>query len=378
MAEDVLSTDCSSADASRSSTVECTSCLLATHVHKVRDKLRRHPSFMDYSEEELTERAAALSDESKLLDTFFSHILKPSKDSIHKAVKEAERISTRRSYFTERESRQASKRAEERFATVCSFPMKLVLTRIGEGGSSKGIPATFANSKTGATFASYLKFPFGAFHAALMIGDVLLEWDGSSLVIPERKEVTPTFQAGLERFSFWNRFTSSYKSHMRETLGEEPNYNNQVEVMLIINNEKESIMSGLVQEIVRYNTQCSYSLNHCNCQHFVLHAMRVLRIFKPPNFAGRLKGYFDTLCRGQEVDVQRDFRTHLELDEYVRTRKGALDQDEVDYLCCVYTDFHRQAGMGDFTEQRYPKHECQMARLEELVAKRRLLQHKLT
>lgn len=343
----------------------------------VLDKLRRLPSSKDFTEAQLTKRAELLSNETMLKETIFGDILGSSKDSIDQAMREAGQFPKGKSSFTELEAMKARERAQRRFATVRSLPMKLVLTRIGQGGSSKGKTAMFANGKAGAAYASYMKFPFGAFHAAVKVGNVLLEWDDSSLVVPECTPVTPVFQANLDRYSYWNRFTSRYEPHFSETLGEDLDYNNQVEVMLIISQEKKDLIDTLVQEIVKYNTRHTYSLRDCNCQHFVLNIMRILRVFELPKFAGRLKRYFDTLCSGKQVNVQRDFKTHTELDKYVQRRLPALDPNEVDYLCCAYTEFHQES-MKEDSKWQCPIRGCQMAALHELVDENRLMQYKIT
>ncbi len=349
---------------------------------KVRDKLRKDHFYKEVVEDKLVELAKALSDEAKMKEEFFSHLLQPNRDSIQEAMEEAWEF-PEGSYLTSQESKEATERAEGRFATVCSLPLKLVLTKIGEGddrGSDKGVTSSaVANSKTGATLASYFKFPFGALHAALMIGDILLEWNTSSLVIPKRKEVTPIFQASLDRFSLWNRFTSRYKSHMRQASGQgKLDFNTQVEVMLIIGREKETIVDNLIREIVGYNTERQYSLRDCNCQHFIVHILKPIRVFEFPNFTGRLKRCFDNLRKGQSATARTEFRTHKDLDEYARSKLKTMEPEEADCLRCIYTAFHRQAGMNDLTQWQCHTQGCQMARLEELVDTKRLLQHKFT
>ena len=240
---------------------------------EVSKKLRNHPYYRDASEDKITEQALFLSDESKMKEKLFAHLLKPGKDSIQEAMDEACDL-PQGTYLTPQETREAIRRAEQRFADVCSLPMKLVLTRIGEGGGSgsKGISGAFANSKVGATLACLSSFNYGALHAALMVGDILLEWNNSSLIIPQLKQVTPVFQASLERF--WNKFTSRYNPHMRHATNQGLDFNNQEEVMVIIDQEKKSVIDTLTREIVRYNTMQKYNLWNCNCQDFVWDIMK--------------------------------------------------------------------------------------------------------
>ncbi len=60
-------------------------------------------------------------------------------------------------------SEEKEYRGEHRFATVCHFPIKLILTPLKRG-------CGVAN-----TFASLLSMQFGPLHAALRVGDVILE-----------------------------------------------------------------------------------------------------------------------------------------------------------------------------------------------------------
>ncbi len=208
------------------------------------------------------------------------------------------------SYLTFQESNEATERAEGRFATVCSLPLKLVLTKIGEGGdgSSGEISETIVNSKLCSTLAPILKFLCGIY-----IPCSVASWRRTNRVEQLQSHHSQTwtqctphnvvYQVELDRFSYWNRFTSCYKPHMRRASRQGMDFNSQLDVMVIVSTEKEGIIDSLTREIVRYNEQCQHNRWSCNCQRFVWDMMKTIRVFgiELANISRVLKEYFSTL-----------------------------------------------------------------------------------
>lgn len=114
------------------------------------------------------ELGATLADKDKLWELFFSQmVLDNARDAVDGAVEEGELT-----FIHSMEREAAFKRGAQRFGSVCNFPVKLVFTPLKRG------------RKMASTFSSMLEMRFGPLHAALQVGEVLVEWNDSSLVCP--------------------------------------------------------------------------------------------------------------------------------------------------------------------------------------------------
>ena len=346
-------------------------------------KLRKHPQFKKgCTETQLMAEAEALFDAKKMKEKYFQSLLDKDSDVIKDAVEEAVEVYDEEGGFTSLEFAKATERAEDRFKTICSLPVQLQFTKVGEGGKKRKWFAGLAGGRTGATFASILQCEFGALHASLDVGGIIVEWDDSSLIIPHCDGRNPVFSTDLQQHSYWRQFVLRLKPRMSQTVVKtveyRPDFNDQVDVMVSVKKEKEEIVDSLISEIVLYNREKRYSLRHCNCQHFIKDAMKAVRVFEVPQFSGKQDEYFQCLKRGEQHSATKECRTHEDLDEYVRSNLSHLTQESMEYLLILYYDFHAQDGMKDASKWSCRKQDCQMLSLDKHLDKQRLLLYEFT
>ena len=260
---------------------------------------------------------------------YFSNIVEhPASFAVDENIEERE-LSLR----TPIEISMAQDRGEHRLSQVCNFPLRLILTPI----SRVGIIAK--------TFSSLLDMEFGPLHVALQVGDVILEWNDSSLVIPHFSEHDdPLLKADIQHLCGWVDFTNEHVPSMKEA-AEKLDYPGQIDLIFRATAEKSRLINNLVKVIVNYNRYHHYNLINRNCQHFVSDALKALGVEKPVQFTGGLGDYFKALKSGCSKSVKIEYTTHAELDAYMRNlqAKGdlnAMPQGDLEFLLAMYFKFH--------------------------------------
>lgn len=252
------------------------------------------------------------------------------------------------------------KRTIQRLATVTHFPVKLILRDL------QHIMPPFASS-----FAKMIQLEFGPYHAALIIDDVMLEWDDTGLIMPSQVEEEWIFQTRLQ--GAFNRFALSMKPEMRDS-ARRMDLKKQIEQVYEVIEEKHQAINQLIEVVIHYNTHYEYSVLTKNCQHFVIDAMKALGIEKVPEFTGVFQDYFQELKRGKSTDILEKFETHAELDKHVNTIiKPGLTQHDLEYLLCQYFMFHvsscKRASSGgrQRPEWRCEEESCRMSEIEQML-----------
>ena len=234
--------------------------------------------------------------------------------------------------LTLEEKSMARSRSEHRFAYLCDLPLKIILTPLNHGG------------RIISKFAQLLEMQFGPLHAALQIGNVVLEWNDSSLVIPHYTDPSdPLLQTDVQNQSRWGEVTSTYYGQVREAI-DELDYAKQIDLVFQFTAEKYHLFEALFDVIIRYNTQFFYNLIDRNCQHFVTDALSTLGVDEPTEFTGGLRSYFDELKSGH---ASLAFTSHAKLDEYVKeiedTQKiHSMPQHDLEFLLAQCFYFHLQ------------------------------------
>ena len=313
------------------------------------------------SDRELIERATMLTDPNLLWSHFFSGVI----DSAAAAVDE--NLDESGLKFTSSQERESAReRGEHRFSTVCHFPIKLILTPLKRG---RGV----AN-----TFASLLSMQFGPLHAALQVGDVILEWDDSSLVHPYQSDYEDRIiELEVQRHSRWVHYTKQHQPEIKRAV-DHLDFPEQIELIYTVTSEKKNCIDDLIQVIIRYNKYFSYSLLHRNCQHFVSDALRALKVDLPEEFTGGLGDYYDSLVQGKTPSVPSNFKNHSLLDTYVvqKQRDGVLasmPQHDLEYLLALYFRFHLESktrfrkDCKPLEEWRCEEVNCQMDTIENYI-----------
>ena len=104
---------------------------------------------------------------------------------------------------------KAKRRGEWHFSDVCHFPLKLNLTPLKRGRNIVN------------TFASLLEMRFGPLHASLQVGNVILEWNDSSIVAPYPCAYEDqVVQLDMQPHSKWVDYTAEHHSTMRKAAHE--------------------------------------------------------------------------------------------------------------------------------------------------------------
>ena len=273
--------------------------------------------------------AAHLIDPKQIKEHYFSCILEEVASwAIDEHIEEGKNI------FESHEVQHSQERVEHRFNTVCDLPIKLLLTPLSRRG--------FAVDR----LASLLEMEFGSLHASLQVGNVILEWNDSSLVMPRLcdhgDEVIIT---DIQSRSGWVKTTAKHHHRMKQA-AEKLDIPEQIDLVYVVTAAKNKMIDNLVEVIVRYNKMKHYNVIDQNCQHFVRDALHALEVKEEPiELSGQLARYYQSLISGCTPDVPDKFKTHASLDEYVQEicKTGKIDampQHDLEFLLAQYFRFH--------------------------------------
>ena len=298
---------------------------------QVIEKLKKHPDYKISGPNELENTASDITDQDALKTTF-SHLFQDTYDIITDAVSDDEDLD---GLASPTEQTKKQERAKDRMEDLCDLPIKLYLRKLA-------LPDSGTLHKLTCGASSFLRCRFGPLHAALRVGDVLIEWDCSSLVIPRRVcDLSPQereffFMTDIRRSSDFHRSAS----HPKTT-------DSEIEVLISKNADKVKLIDNLIEVIRRYNRKYYYNVVSRNCQIFLLDAAEALGIRDKLIIKdSRLKNHFEDLrAAGQARGLKQSFANHVELDAYVmnRDRKGELEKDDLaalEYLNAAYYHFH--------------------------------------
>ena len=181
---------------------------------------------------------------------------------------------------------------------------------------------------------------YGPVHAAIKVGNVILEWDRTNLVVPhfESSVKDVVLQADMRRgsdvFKRAVELTKSLKS-----------LSTQEEVKLLSqSNEKQQIqLKEMSTLIAKYNRCYYYNPVSRNCQNFVDGVLKVLNVSVPFD---QLEVQLKKISQGTHK-VPNSFKTHEDLDSYVTVveDKGLLQtltQGNIEILLQIYLQLHNQ------------------------------------
>ena len=161
-------------------------------------------------------------------------------------------------------------------------------------------------------------YSFEPAYASLQIGDVALEWDETSLLLPWRlgsdKPLKPATSAQSDRL------------HHSET---------RLELSLT-----SQLLNDLVDVVVKYNTKYFYGTLSCNSHHLVQDVLDALDLQARATdaFSTQIQLHQQVLRKREKK--KEEFNSHRELDDYVRDQVQSMDGEEKQYARCYYTLFH--------------------------------------
>lgn len=300
----------------------------------VMKRLRKVKHLKDCSEQH-GKMAMDLSNETRMKLKYFGHLLQCTEEAVEEVRRE--RGHHRGGIRNTQEQQSCMRSIHNEAHRVKAVEVKLAFRTL----------STPRWQRVAQLIHKYVKnFEYGAFHAAIIIGDTVLEWNDSSLVIP--RQFTET------EWAFWSSV------HVQDTESTTTMLGNPVPVRVSdqvtnehfecivqkiddIRKEKELLIEALVDTAVRYNTKLHYDVLSNNCQHFVRDCLSVIGIpgdVKYP-FEGKLKELADLLLKdGAQNTVSNDFATHEELSSYVKSNLEEMTQADMEYCICLYHLFH--------------------------------------
>lgn len=250
------------------------------------------------------------------------------------------------------------KRSLQRFEKVVNFPVKLILSDL-----QIALPPFISS------FARMLQLEFGPLHAALVIDDVLVEWDDDGLILPSTAEREWVFQARLQ--GKYDKVAQLMKQDMKDS-ARRLDLERQIEQVFEVTKEKQQAINQLIKVIIHYNKSYEYNVLVRNCQHFVIDAMKALGVEKNPQFTGVFQDYLTELKRGKSKEIFEKFDTHTALDEHVNSIiKPGLTQHDLEYLLCQYFMFHvssrKQSPQAQDPEWKCEEETCRMSEIEHML-----------
>ena len=225
-------------------------------------------------------------------------------------------------------------RIEPRTRRAGILPVKVFLTpfRRGEKNVKK------SESLKEMEFCSLLEMQFVLLHASLRVGQVILEWNDSNLVIPYHCNYAErVIQVSLES-------CSSCIESIGQREEEDMEFSGEMERVFVIASKKKKIIDRLIEVVVRYNRYYFYNLIDRNCQHFVMDCLNALEVKLPKELNGGLRDYFKMLAKGRSPSIPKMFKTHAHLDDYVKLQcLESMSQHDLEYVLALYFRFHLES-----------------------------------
>ena len=317
---------------------------------------------LDLSAEQQEQMALNLSSEAKMKEEYFGDLLKSAREAVEEVRKEKE------------EHKGGIRNRQEQQVCMIGIAKEAYQVKTIEVQLAFRTLRTSRWQRIAELIHRYVKnFEYGAFHAAIIIGDTVLEWNDSSLVIPQRLSDT--------EWAFRNSVHTYEAGSMTAELGSpvplratdeetEKHFHCIIEKIEGIRKEKELLVEALVEVAVRYNTKFHYGIISNNCQHFVKDCLEVLGT---PNekfpFSQRVKELADKLVRGGQNTMSDDFATHEELSSYVAANLPQMTVPDIEYCLCLYHLFHAFQGNPKCSNAT-----CRASQLEEELEKRRTIE----
>ena len=340
--------------------------MAAADTKTLRDVLRKvknYPEYADKTEDERTQLARELCDHEKLFKRF-SYLI-PSDE-------EARRVATRdkMAFVHSVEKEKDHQRAKHEMARNCHLPVKIFFSRLQQVDQSR----KYVSSKLYEMF-----FSFGILHAGLLVGDVRVEWGKESLVVPQWEDpalIDEDFSANVHQQG--NYALSVARLNKKFSLADrERRVEDMIGLVLESTKEKRQLIMNLVDVIAKYNRTKRYNLLTCNCQHFVIEAMKALGIEEPPKFSGKLSNYLQQL-RDFKVHIPDEFDSHDSLDDYVKQKlpTNTLTQHDMEYLLLHYHRIHVNSIPDDAVDEwECPVLSCQYESLADKVKRQAMVCH---
>lgn len=275
---------------------------LSSHLPQVTKKLNEIPTYAGCSKQQITRQAEGLMSQELLLEYF-------------DLTAEQE------------EGEGEGEGAAEGPRQVDTLPVQLVLKH-------------HQHKEPPESIESKLMEEYGPIHSYLVVGDLILEWDWTSLVIPHGKpiqeEVTGTPADLLDV--------------------------DEAELEPV---KVETLRNEVLSIATKYNKSNYYHVIRRSSHDFVCALLRILRWPTPPELQSKMKEYLRFLEDNRGKDIPDEFDSHIELDAFVALRRDDLSRIDTEYLILHYFMFHLVSRLkeGDPPNWKCEEKRCEMGEL---------------
>ena len=296
---------------------------------QVQRKVRKHKKYENLSGADLVKKVTDLMDEETILCTF-SHLVE------QKLLEKVDKLNDNPDEFAAEhteELHQEKASQKSRYIDVANIPLKLYVRDLEITGLS-GLSALLI-----CPIGNFLCTDYGAKHVALTVGDVLLEWDESSLVIPKIGTPEGDIQ-DITKYCPHNVAADRKAPHEDASLCNAAGEN---ELWFQRTADKKPIFEELAKVILKYNTRYYYNSVARNCQKFVCDALKALGFEKKPP-SPKVGARMQELKSKKNSTIPSSFFVHEDLDFFIQKQPpkwfDQLDADSFEYLQHCYMNFH--------------------------------------
>lgn len=339
-------------------------------VQQVYDKLKTHVDYLkpyfegeemspDDHEAMLLLKASSLVSKEELWHQFI-HL---TRDGVHQALED---VDIRCQLTHKTELLKKIERDHDYFEKARQLEIKLLICSLDDDDKLPGFYQILCS------LADFIEAEYGATHTGLQIGDVVVDWNRGSLVIP--KWLKPGEDSGYY-FQADIRYCSKFYERMAKNPPQSSNVANndgacagEVSLGLFVEAafSKVDVINSVIDTIVKYNRSFYYNAVGRNCQTFVSDTLKALEVVRP-EFRGKLGQFFDNLKQG-DVDGNKPhgFASHGELNKEIDsggTLQG-LDLDDLQFYASAYSYFHYVLPDGSDCD----KNRCSYHKVKELIA----------
>ena len=325
----------------------------------VRKKVKK--AFPDKSDEDVKELAQLLVSPAEIKAKYFNRIVEKITQCKEDAAQDAEELAKCERFRNMGDKKATRCRLTYDRKHVLQVNVKLLWLELEQNAAVK-FAANLICPKLKKN-----KFTYGPFHVALLVDDVVLEWNDTSLVIPYRNKdprpiiaahigEPPELSAQLEASLRNPALLQCYLSEAKEIVSTAEN--------------KIQLIDQLCEMIALYNKKYTYGLFSNNCQHFAKDVLECLGMEKDVElFKGKSKMLADAVMEGFDkkvLDKHSEFNSHEELNRYVTDSGEGLSREELEFCQLHYLLFHAwSTKCPEKYEWRCTKEECKLGLVED-------------
>lgn len=308
-----------------------------SYVIQMKTKLKSHPDFKDSGENELLSAAKKLIFEEELYCDF-SHLIQGEPLLVFDELAEFRK---KKEYVSKEEREAAKDREQKRFDRLAKLKLTVCLRDIGKGDAS------VHKDRTVISIANFLSMEYSGKHAAILVDDVLLEWNNGNVIIPRRVTKNDTFM-------FEGHVHETIADH-RPQLHEEPKTpEDEGDILCYTLALKMELIKKIIAVVVEYNSLYYYNMVARNCQHFVQAVLEAAKI-GGTKFSTENEEYLKLFRKGK-MRVPQSFKNHEDIDNFIlkseeKSGLKSLNEHELNWLVKAYKTHHGERDCAEATCQ---------------------------